>query len=286
MAALLPPINHPSSIRHRARRRFKDKLAKHLIGIGGIGVIIAITLIFAYLLYVVVPLFMPGKIETGADYTLPHDSGTSTLYLAMEEQAEVGVRFESNGQTTFFYTHDGKIISQLPLNLPQSVTVTSFAAGTGASRVVAFGLSDGSAKVLKHEYDVSYPDNVRIITPRISYPLGEAPIQIDSSGRPLAKLAVQSNEEQATVVSLTNDSRLLLTTLTIETSMMDDETTIETNTIALENAPSKISHLLLDKEQRVVYAATTAGTIARFDISDHSAPILEEQVTAVNSGNR
>lgn len=286
MAALLPPINHPSSIRHRARRRFKDKLAKHLIGIGGIGVIIAITLIFAYLLYVVFPLFMPGKIETGADYTLPHDGGTSTLYLAMEEQAEVGVRFESNGQTTFFYTHDGKIISQLPLNLPQNVTVTSFAASTGASRVVAFGLSDGSAKVLKHEYDVSYPDNVRTITPRISYPLGKAPIQIDSSGRPLAKLAVQSNEEQTTVVALTNDSRLLLTTLTIETSMMDDETTIETNAIVLENAPSKISHLLLDKEQHVVYAATTAGTIARFDISDQSTPILEEQVTAVNSGNR
>ncbi len=286
MAALLPPINHPSSIRHRARRRLKDKIAKHMIGIGGISVIIAITMIFAYLLYVVIPLFIPGTIKKEADYALPHGSGTSTLHLAMEEQAEIAVRFTSDGQTTFFNTLDGKIINQQPLMLPHSSTITSFAAGTGASNIVAFGLSDGSAIVLKHEYDVSYPDNVRVITPRLSYPLGELPIQVDSSGRPLAKLAVQSNDEQSTLIALTNDSRLLMTTLTIETSMMDDETTIKTETRRLENAPSKISHLLLDKEQRVVYAATTAGTISRFDISDPETPIFEEQVTATSNENR
>ena len=152
MAALLPPINHPSSIRHRARRRLKDKIARHMIGIGGISVIIAITLIFAYLLYVVIPLFMPGSIEKEADYTVPHENGVSTLYLAMEEQAEIAVRFTSDGQTTFFNTHDGKVISQLPLALPHNSTITSFAAGTGASKIVAFGLSDGSAIVLKHEW--------------------------------------------------------------------------------------------------------------------------------------
>ena len=286
MAALLPPINHPSSIRHRARRRLKDKLAKHLIGIGGIAVIIAITLIFGYLLYVVVPLFMPGKIEASANYTLPHEANNTTLYLAMEEQAEIGVRFESNGQTSFFNTHDGKIIEQVPLNLPQDVTITSFAAGTPASKIVAFGLSDGTAMLLKHEYEVSYPDDVRKITPHIAYPLGKEPIVVDSTGRPLAKLAVQSGEEQATIVALTNDSRLLLTTLTSETSMLDDEITVEAETMALDRAPSKISHLLLDKEQRVLYTATTAGTIARFDISDRSAPQLQEQITAVNGDTR
>ena len=284
--ALLPPINHPSSIRHRARRRFKDKLAKHLIGIGGIGVIIAITLIFAYLLYVVIPLFMPGEIKSSSDYILPHEADNTTLYLAMEEQAEIGVRFESNGLTTFFNTRDGKIIEQLPLKLPEGATITSFAAGAPASRIVAFGLSNGAAIVLKHEYEVSYPDNVRKITPHLTYPLGEAPITVDTKGRPLAKLAVQNGEEQSTVVALTNDGQLLLTTLTTKTSMLDDETTVEAETTTLDNAPNKISHLLLDKEQRVLYTATTAGTVARFNISDHSSPQLQEQISVVNEGAR
>ncbi len=38
-------------------RLLKDKLVGRLMAIGGIGVIIAILLIFVYLLYVVVPLF-------------------------------------------------------------------------------------------------------------------------------------------------------------------------------------------------------------------------------------
>lgn len=284
--ALLPPIDDPRSIRHRARRRLKDKLTGHFIGIGGIGVIIAITMIFAYLLYVVVPLFMPGEIDEGGSYTLSRSDGAETLHLAMEEQAEVGVRFSSNGQTTFFNARDGKVIEEIPLNLPPGTTISSFAAGTPSSRIAAFGLSDGSAIILKHEYDVSYPDNVRKITPRLAYPLGEAPITVDAGGLPLVKLAVQASEDQGTIVALNSDGRLMMTAVTVETSMLDDEVTIETTMASIDSAPQKISHLLLDKEQRALYAATTAGVIAHFDVSDSSAPELVEQVTAVGDGAR
>jgi ABC-type uncharacterized transport system permease subunit len=43
----------------RKWRMLKDKIAQYSMPLGGISIIIAITLIFFYLLYVVLPLFLP-----------------------------------------------------------------------------------------------------------------------------------------------------------------------------------------------------------------------------------
>ena len=55
---VLSALNDPAIARHRQWRMFKDKVAKHSITVGGISIIIAISLIFFYLLYVVLPLFL------------------------------------------------------------------------------------------------------------------------------------------------------------------------------------------------------------------------------------
>ena len=60
------PAHNPSWLapKHMARlrrwREFKDVLARHAMAIGGLGVIVAIAMIFFYLLYVVFPLFVPA----------------------------------------------------------------------------------------------------------------------------------------------------------------------------------------------------------------------------------
>ena len=51
-------------------RMLKDHIARHAVGIGGISVIIAIVLIFVYLLYVVIPMFEGAEIREVATYTL------------------------------------------------------------------------------------------------------------------------------------------------------------------------------------------------------------------------
>ena len=54
------------------RRRFlKDRLAQHFVGIGGIGVIIAILLIFFYLLYAVIPMFESAEMQLESSYADP-----------------------------------------------------------------------------------------------------------------------------------------------------------------------------------------------------------------------
>ena len=189
-----------SSIKMNVSRRhqwrmIKDVMSRYVFGIGGISVIIAIVLIFFYLLYVVFPLFKPAEAKQVAHYGVPGLSIGKTLYMAMEEQAEIGVRFTDTAHVIFFNISDGTIISDTSLVIPPNTTITSFASGDPTTAVVAYGLSNGQALVLRHVYDISYPNDLRKIDPRIEYPLGDNPITLDKSGNSLVELAIQSNKE-------------------------------------------------------------------------------------------
>lgn len=277
MATSLPPINAPTSQRHRQLRRFKDLLAKYLIGVGGLGVIAAVALIFIYLVYVVFPLFLPGSLEVEARYPTP-GAGGETLMLTMEEQAEIAARFDDRGRVTFFNTADGRIIDRFDAELPPGVEVTSFAASTPEARIVAYGLSDGSAVVLRHNYRVSYPNDVRAITPFIDHPLGEEPIVIDAQGRALRQLVIQDGEEQALISGITEDGALLLTTLAKEVSFLSDEVEIEIDTQRITQTAGQFRFMLMDKMMDLLYLATPAGDVTVYDISEPDDPVLLETV--------
>jgi len=171
-------------------RFLKDRLACYGIAFGGLAVIVALVLIFLYLVYVVYPLFLSAHAEAVADYPLPEASQGKTLLLAMEEQNEIGVRFTDQGQAIFFRIKNGETISSEPVGIPADVTITSFAQGQPSKGVVVYGLSDGRALVVKHSYRVTYPGDVRLITPRLEYPLGRQPLVIDESGKALLRMAV------------------------------------------------------------------------------------------------
>ena len=279
MATSLPPIDSPASQRHRQRRRIKDKLAKHFIGIGGLGVIAAVALIFIYLLYVVFPLFLSGELEIEARYQTPAQANTETVLLAMEEQTEIAVRFDDRGSATFFSTENGDVIDTIEAELPLGTEITSFAAANEHTRIVAYGLDDGTAVVLRHNYKISYPNDVRSITPFIDYPMGEDPIVVDDMERPLTQLALQDGEEQAMIVAMTEDGELVLASGEKEVSFLDDEVSVETESTTITDNVGQYQYLLLNKEMDTVYLANEQGDVVAYDISDTEAP---EQIETLN----
>ena len=274
-----------TQLRHRARM-LKDRMALYAVTLGGIGVIIAVVLIFFYLLYVVVPLFKPAHIEEVASYHLPPPKiGDQTLYLAMEEQAEIGVRFTHSGQAQFFFTHSEALIDEQTIPLPPETTITSFASGSPSSAIVAFGLSNGTAILVRHTYQTTFPNDKRLITPHLEYPLGEAPLIIDTSSRPLRLLAVQSDEEQTSISALTGDDHLLFTHFAVEESFLDDEEgTPERYSTELEGFPENTRYLLLDPNQQYLYAANREGALSIFDLSDKQQPALDQRLPSVSDG--
>ena len=95
----------------RKIRHINDRVARGLISFGGISVIITILLIFLYLFYEVVPLFESAELTQVAEYNITESSGSSTLYTAIEEQAEIAMHLDDAGLVTFFGFESGdKII--------------------------------------------------------------------------------------------------------------------------------------------------------------------------------
>jgi len=265
-------------------RLIKDVVAKHAVGVGGISVILAIVVIFFYLLFVVVPLFKSAEIEPVAQYTLAGESGEHTLHLAMEEQAEIGVRFSDTGIAEFFKLASGELILRQPLAIPEGVVVSSFAAGDDRAAMVVYGLSNGQALVARHAYRVTFPNDKRHIEPYIDYPLGEEPFDIDDEGAQLTHIALQDAEEMATIVAATASGRLLMSYFEKEESMMTDGYELTQETVVLPYDAGNIQYLLLNQGQDKIYAVDLAGELTYFDIIDKEEPELVQRMRLVDQG--
>ncbi|OGT20306.1 MAG: phosphate ABC transporter permease [Gammaproteobacteria bacterium RBG_16_57_12] len=287
-----PPINQPPSLaqrnaqeRHHRWRRIKDVMARLLVGAGGISVVVAILLIFLYFLYVVLPLFKPANAQAVASYTLPGADAGRTLHLAMEEQTEIAVRFTADGKAVFFHLSDGQVISEETLPLPKGVEITAFSAIDLHHEAVAYGFSDGTALVVRHSYQVTFPDDKRVITPRLEYPLGTRPIVVDDNRAALKKLAVQSGDDETTLAAATADGRLLLVNLAREESFNDeDEAGLERTVALMAEEAGDVRYLLLDQERIKVYAIDAQNELSFYDVRDKQAPELLHRIFLVEKG--
>jgi phosphate transport system permease protein len=260
-------------------------LVRRLIGVGGISVIIFIALIFFYLAYVVLPLFKGAEVKLLAQYPQP-GVNSATVYLAMEEQKEIGARFTDDGGVIFFNTVDGKPVGQYQEKLPDNVSITSFAPGNRVQGLFVYGLSNGQAIVLKQDYKVSFPNDKRVITPGIAYPLSQEPVIVDEAGKPLVDIAVQNNDQEATIAAATADGRLILTHFAKETSFLDDSVTLERSSVEIPPVTHPVDYILIDKNQRHLFFIGKNSELTHYDITDKSAPELIENVHLLDGGKQ
>lgn len=276
-------FNTPAAERHRKRRHVKDVATRYLMVFGGISVIIAIVLIAFYLFYVVVPMFIPPKIKQEAVYNVPGESNGASLLYAMEEQHEIGLRLTNTGTAFFFNTIDGSKNSSftLPAN---AVGTTSDHVADPSTRIITLGKQDGTAVMFQHDYKVTYPDDKRLITPSLYFPLGEDPIQIDPEGQALTLISAQASEDGTSIAAITEANKLWLVSYEKEENMLSDEVEIIETRGQIDLNGHKVTHLQMDIEQRELYFSDSKGHIFFYDVTNKSQPELIDKVVAATDG--
>ncbi|NOR79528.1 MAG: ABC transporter permease subunit, partial [Methyloprofundus sp.] len=180
----------------------------------------------------------------------------------------------------------GAVIKTEAIGVPAGVAITSFTAGSPSQGYVAYGLANGGVIVARHRYRITYPNDKRLITPQLEFPLGEQALQIDPQGQAIKNIAFRSNELGTTFVASTSDNRVLLTNFFKEDSLFADEDSFERIDARLEVDAKKLEFLLLDKEQRNLYLVTQNGHLSLFDISDKQTPVLIQHTQIINSGEQ
>lgn len=278
--SVLPAADSRVAKRRRAWRETKDRAAKYGVALGGISVILAIVLIFFYLLYVVMPMFQGADIETKAEYQT--EIGQSR-YLSMNEYNDVALTVNADGQVRFFEAETGETMFEPELPLADS-SISSVGAGSNTTGVFAYGYENGQALVFQRDYKVTYPDGTkRVIIPKIEYPLGEKSIQVDPQGQTLTMLSVQSFDDQTTFAALTADQRIVLKSVVKEEDFLDDTvfTLKETSSQISLSDVAKINHLRLDIDQRELYLTDDKGFLYYYDVQNIAEPRLIQKVKAV-----
>ena len=252
-----------SSLRRDKRRLLVDHIARWGVGIGGISVIVAITLIFFYLAMVVAPLFKPAHITQTHEYAMP-GSGHTT-YLAMEEQGEIALRINQHGDLLFFSSKDGSVITSKDLDLQAEISAIGLA--DPASGIFMLGLDDGTAMAVKVVYKATYPEGKRVLTPALEFPLGEEPVEISDSGEAIKALTLQTSDVGITLVAMTESDLVKMVSFVAEDSLFEDEISFEQfgSEFQLDHPASR---LLMNKEQRILYIADEDGTVHLYDIAD------------------
>lgn len=285
MDSALNAANRTAETRRRGWRMFKDRLFGWTMAVGGIGVIIAIVMIFFYLFYVVVPMFASARLESVANYQLPF-KGTDIVHLALDEYAEVGFAVTTAGSYMFFAADSGTPIEQGQLVDNNKHEVLASASGDPNNGSVFVAYSDGTAIVVRPDYEISYPNDKRQISPSLEYPLGRSPIDLNLGGEAIALIAGNAGAEETTIIAATANDTLILTHVVVEQSLLGDEQTFDTTHVSLPKVDHALVQLLVDVDQRELYAASADGQISYFDIQDKNDPQLRDLVNAAVNGGR
>ena len=270
------PMSAPASSSLRGNRRhawrnFKDRFANSAITIGGFGVLMAILLIFFYLLYELMPLFSAAKAEQVASYPVAaFSSDTQTpLYLSVEEQVEVGVRVAPSGEVAFFAATDGRSMGKHALPLPvvdatqTAAAITSFALESEQSQLMAVGLSSGGVLLFKPDYRVTYPDGKRLITPDLLFPNGETPLALGEGA--ISALALRDSGS-ALIIAGVVDGQLRALKFEKKQDFLTGESTLQEVPLALPLIDIAPDYLLISPEQRVLYVLARDGQYRVIDL--------------------
>ena len=274
MTTTAPPkridFNTPELQRKRRIRALKDRLTRWYVFIGGLAVLGAITLIFFFLGYVVLPLFQGASLTAEKSITPAwiQDAG-KPLMISLEEQNQVGMRVSDKGQVLFFNAQDASELSRVNLPLPAGTTVTSISKDQPGIPLVIVGLSNGQALVFRHTYKVTYPDGKKTISPAVEYPYGEAPIILDDQGRALEHVNLNAADTTLVVAGSTG-AQLHVLALTKEENMMTGEVTSEQKSIELPQMTEPVKAIYIDPRQQWLYVINGRAQADVFSLRDKS----------------
>lgn len=286
-AVTQPPeldFDSPKLVRYRKQRNFKDQAAKYSIAMGGISVIVAITLIFFYLLYEVGPLFKAAGAESVSQYELPAKELGKTLYMTAEEQGEKALRVAENGTVVFFNTLDGAEHSRVELPIPDGAQVTEVSFADPASRIVVAALDNGQVLIFKHSYKLTYPNDVRVIDPYIEYPFGEDPLTLDEQGLAIKHVSLTYSDDALMVVGVNSENSLFATSFTMSENFITGEITLEPETLSVPQLSFLPEYVLAEPGMRWLFAGTKAGKVQVIDLSQSGISQINSTVSVGENG--
>src|SRR6476660_2981086 len=112
-------MSRPEQITGRQRHRvtrwtvaLSDRLARWIIAVGGIGTIVAVSLVCVFLAWVVVPLFLPAAVEPARPLE-KLSSEAEVIALGIDDYRVLGWTICRGGGITVFRLDNGEVVERI-----------------------------------------------------------------------------------------------------------------------------------------------------------------------------
>ena len=164
--------------------------------------------------------------------------------------------------------------------------MTSVGNGEPRSRLLVFGLSDGTAVILRHGHELQFPEEgVRVVAPAPEFPVGEAPVVVDPEGQALTAIAVQQARDDTGVAVQTADGRMLLVRYRVRTGFLTGEREVRRQDWDLPPHPQQLTHLQISANPlESAGCRCRRGSDLLGHLSDPAQPVLRDRAR-VSSGD-
>jgi len=184
------------------RRYWFNNITRWVVALGGAGVIGAITLIFAYLLWVVAPIFTPGSIAANATVAVEN---REPVLVDVSENGDVYLRMSTDGTVEFYDSATHAPIAAYAMGI----------AVASAQRVYPtvdlYAIVDGEQQLwfMRAQYIVNFVDGNRTLSPKLEFPFRKRPIELESRDGQINTLDAHY-ADGALVIANTQADRLTL----------------------------------------------------------------------------
>jgi len=294
---------------HKTRRSvlLADRCAGLFITFGGLGTILAVSLVCVFLVWVVIPLFLSSTIGLRSRAVLPPAESGEPLHLAVDEYLHTVWLVTADGDLVSYRMSSGEQLTRQRLFEGKRPVASSFALRDGR---VAFALDDSTVQLGTIDFETRFvppeelPAEIRELaigaaatyrngvlerTPEGQYRLQQLaanlqdPIQIETdSGVALIDLSFSS---KGTIFALlTRDGELRLAQVTQRKNLLTGKITsrLREGRVHVEPAAEELpSRLVLTGLGDSVVLAWPNGRALRFDTRDATKPVLAETLDLV-----
>ena len=277
-----------------------DRLAHALITVGGIGTIVAVSLVFVFLAWVAFPLFFPpATLSTDTEYEHAMlGEQQQLLGLAVDEYKTMGWALYDDGKLIVFRISNGDTIEEQQLTSGKRITAASFSIG---GQDVVLGFDDGTIQLGTIGFETKFlskqetPGTLSDLavggeavlergivqrTPQLQFRLQQVAAQLKPPVA-LAAAAIQILDHvpfdlnaasfgarEYTCAAYTADEELLYCRITEEENQFTGQSSLE-----VEKKPIEVthqdgiaaSHLLVSGRGDNVFLAFPSGKLLRFD---------------------
>ncbi|HMP74339.1 MAG TPA: ABC transporter permease subunit [Kiritimatiellia bacterium] len=257
-----------------------DRFMNHFIKVGGLSIIVAVFLIFVFILLQIIPLFRGARVEEAAKFTLPP---ADYILLGADEWSELPFLADRNATLHFFDITNPSFptppVTTLRPDLPENIDVSTLSYNPQQYQLKV-GLADGRFTIVNVTYRLTFPTPTqRIVTAALTstplLPIGpeNTPLEIlaygDSGNRKIAA-AIQTVDGRPELHAVTLSQRRSL--------MGPGELRVERAYDLTEHLDSQPVHLLIPSDADGILVACDNGAV-RYLAFDGRAFTLRQTFT-------